>query len=151
MKVIVAGPRDLLLSEEEVAEALDASGFEVSEIFEGGATGVDSSAAWYARQRGVPYKSFCADWTKHGKAAGPIRNREMSKYADALVVIRDRGRITRGTSHMEGEARSAGLSVYVHEVERYGGIRRHTPDSLRSDRDCGAAITDPGDDGSGWR
>lgn len=151
MKVIVAGPRDLLLSEEEVQEALAVSGFEVTEIVEGGATGVDSSAAWYARRRGVACRSFPADWTKHGEAAGPIRNREMARYADALVIVRDNERITRGAASMEGQARDKGLPVHVHVVGRWAGIRRHTPEDRRSDQDLGAAVTDPGGEDGGWQ
>ena len=32
---------------------------------------------------------FPADWKKHGKAAGPVRNKEMAKFADALLLIWD--------------------------------------------------------------
>ena len=34
-------------------------------------------------------KEFKADWVKYGKAAGPIRNEEMAKYADACIVFWD--------------------------------------------------------------
>ncbi|QIN79644.1 DUF2493 domain-containing protein [Rubrobacter marinus] len=117
MKVIIAGPRDLVLLEEQVEKAIAASGFEVTQIVEGGATGVDSSAAWYAEQSGIPYKSFPADWTRHGKAAGPIRNREMADYADALLVIKREGEETSGTASMIREAKKRGLPVHVEEAE----------------------------------
>jgi hypothetical protein len=117
MKVIIAGPRDLVLLEEQVEKAIAASGYEVTQIVEGGATGVDSSAAWFAQQRGVPYKSFRADWKIHGKAAGPIRNREMAEYADALLVIRRKGKETPGTLSMIREARKRGLPAHIEEVK----------------------------------
>ena len=125
MRVIVAGPRDLVLLEETVEAALGASGFSVGEIVEGGATGVDSSAAWYAQQRGIPYKSFCADWTKHGRAAGPIRNRQMAEYADALVLVKRRGADTPGTKSMTREAEKRGLPVHIHELAS-GDVGRTT-------------------------
>ncbi len=30
-----------------------------------------------------------AEWGKHGNSAGPIRNREMAKYADMAIVLWD--------------------------------------------------------------
>lgn len=57
------------------------------EIVSGGAKGIDSCAKEFAMEHGLGYKEFPADWDKHGKAAGPIRNREMADYADALLLI----------------------------------------------------------------
>lgn len=34
-------------------------------------------------------KEFPADWDTHGRAAGPIRNRQMAEYADQLLLIWD--------------------------------------------------------------
>lgn len=39
--------------------------------------GADYWAHQWALARGVPTRRFPADWEKHGKAAGPIRNRQM--------------------------------------------------------------------------
>ena len=52
-----------------------------------------------------------ADWDKHGKAAGPIRNAEMAEVADALIAFWD-GQ-SRGTANMISLAKSKGLSVAV--------------------------------------
>lgn len=52
---------------------------------------------------------FPADWDAHGKAAGPIRNREMAQYGDALLLIWD-GK-SRGSASMLKEARSAKLPI----------------------------------------
>ena len=116
MRVIVAGPRDLVLLGEDIEEALAASAFRVTEILEGAAPGVDSSAAYYAHVHHIPCRPFPADWKAHGKAAGPIRNREMAAHADALVVIKRRGQDTPGTSSMIREAERRALPIYVHEV-----------------------------------
>ena len=32
---------------------------------------------------------FAPKWVKHGRRAGPIRNEEMAKYADGLILIWD--------------------------------------------------------------
>jgi hypothetical protein len=60
-----------------------------TEIVSGGAKGVDASAEWFAEVGKRPFKLFPADWDKHGKSAGPLRNREMAQYGDALLLIWD--------------------------------------------------------------
>lgn len=47
------------------------------EIAEGGARGADRWAQEWARQASVPCRTFMANWELHGRAAGPIRNRQM--------------------------------------------------------------------------
>jgi hypothetical protein len=46
---------------------------------------------------------FPAKWDKYGKAAGPLRNREMAAYADALILVWD-GK-SRGSANMLAEAK----------------------------------------------
>jgi len=43
----------------------------------------------WARTNGIKIKEMPANWNAHGKAAGPIRNREMATYADAAIIIWD--------------------------------------------------------------
>ena len=110
MKVIIAGSRqinDPALVEAAVAK----SGFEIGEVVSGGARGVDALAERWGKAQGVPVRVFKADWEKHGRAAGPIRNRAMADYADALIAIWD-GQ-SRGTANMISEAKTRGLSMYV--------------------------------------
>lgn len=113
MKVIIAGGRNYH-DASEVARAVALSGFKVSEVVSGGASGVDAVGEAWASERGVQLRRFPADWSTHGRAAGPIRNRQMAAYADALVAVWD-GQ-SRGTANMIREAEQAGLSVYVHRV-----------------------------------
>ena len=61
----------------------------ITELVCGGAMGVDNEGAHWASHHDVPVKYFRPDWNKHGKAAGPIRNQEMAKYADVLLLIWD--------------------------------------------------------------
>ena len=83
----------------------------VSEVVCGEARGVDEMGKKAAQAKNIPVKSFPADWSKHGKSAGPIRNREMAEYADALVAIWD-GK-SKGTKNMIDTAKKLGLKVFV--------------------------------------
>lgn len=111
MKVIVAGSRtvmDYLLVEDAMAR----SGFDVTEVFSGGAKGVDQLGYQWARQHGVVVRWFEAWWDVHGKAAGPLRNEEMAREADALVAVWDGE--SKGTQDMIRRAEAHGLPVKVY-------------------------------------
>jgi hypothetical protein len=77
---------------------------------QGGALGVDAQADAMARVLDIPVTVFRADWQLMGKAAGPMRNRMMAKYADALIALEGGD----GTRNMIRTARRYGLAVYVH-------------------------------------
>lgn len=97
-----------------------------SQIWHGGARGADKFAAEYAETWGI-HTSVCdADWKKHGRAAGPIRNQHMIASAVALrssfgaefIVIAFPG--GRGTADCVKRARLAGLDVLEVTAEGYG-------------------------------
>lgn len=60
---------------------------------------------WYTLVR------FHADWDKHGRKAGPIRNREMAKFADAAILFWDGS--SPGTADMIEVAKFYGLKLRV--------------------------------------
>lgn len=113
MRVIIAGGRNIT-DPQSVIDAVVASGFEVTEVVSGGAPGVDANGEAWARARGLPVRVFPADWDAHGNAAGPIRNRQMADYAEALIAIHDGE--SRGTADMIRSAETAGLKVFVFGV-----------------------------------
>lgn len=114
MKVIIAGGRDIH-DYNLVLAALEASGIHsITEVVSGMAPGVDTLAVRYAQENNLPLAEFHADWRKHGKAAGPIRNRQMAEYGEALVAVWDGE--SRGTKNMIEEATKRGLRVYVHRI-----------------------------------
>lgn len=108
--MIIAGSRGIE-STADVALAVDRSGFEVSEIVSGGARGVDRAGERIGECCGIPVRVFPAEWKRHGKAAGVIRNREMARYADALVAVWD-GK-SRGTKHMIDCMKAEGKPYHV--------------------------------------
>ena len=114
MKVIIAGSRDII-EYDVVLDAIAEAGFNVTEVVSGAARGVDRLGEQFARDCGLSIKLFPANWDKHGRAAGHIRNAEMAQYADALIAVWDG--ISPGTKNMVNEARKRGLKVYMKTVD----------------------------------
>lgn len=78
MKVIIAGSRTLSPDFDTITAAVEASGFEVTEIICGCAAGVDTAGGQWAEARGIPVKHFPAQWKKFGRRAGPMRTEAAS-------------------------------------------------------------------------
>lgn len=72
--------------------------------------GADYFGEMYAKWKGFKLTVFPADWDKHGKAAGPIRNRQMAEYANALIAFDTGG---PGTANMIKLAKEYGLLIKV--------------------------------------
>lgn len=113
MKTIIAGSRSIgdLAT---VLRAVNEAGWTITEVVCGGARGVDTLGELWAHRAGVPVRRFPADWDKHGKAAGPIRNGEMADYAEALIAIWDG--VSPGTWNMIQQGRRRGLKVFVYRA-----------------------------------
>ena len=78
-------------------------------ILSGTSSGSDSLGERYAHERGYALQRLPADWKKYGKAAGPIRNRQMAENADVLIAFWN-GR-SKGTKNMIETAKKFGLIV----------------------------------------
>lgn len=112
MKTIIAGSRSIT-DYETVKQAVISSRFEITEVVSGTARGVDALGERWAIENGIPLKRFPANWSAHGKAAGPMRNQVMADYADALVLVWD-GR-SRGSADMLARAVRGGLKIFALE------------------------------------
>lgn len=89
MKVVIAGGRDKYVTSDQITEALAKAGFTPTCIVSGGASGIDACGEKWAKDHNIPITLFPALWNKHGKKAGPLRNAEQAKYADALIAFWD--------------------------------------------------------------
>ena len=58
-------------------------------------------------------ETYPADWDRHGKSAGPIRNRQMLAEGHPDLVVAFPDTVSRGTWDMIGAARHAGVKVWV--------------------------------------
>ena len=112
MKVIIAGSRDFDDYEmlRKYCDFLLQSQTDI-EVVSGTAKGADQLGEKYATERGYKIKRFPADWDKHGKAAGYIRNEEMAKYADSLIAFWNGN--SKGTEHMINLATKYKLNIRV--------------------------------------
>lgn len=110
MKVIIAGSRTIN-DPKAVGQAINKSNFAISEVVCGCAIGVDRLGEAWAIANGVPVKQMPADWNKNGKAAGPIRNRQMAQYADAAIIVWD-GK-SRGALNMIQEIKKVNKPYFI--------------------------------------
>lgn len=130
MKVIIAGSRTIT-DMRFIEAAIRESGFNITEVVSGAANGVDKLGARWAVRRGIPVKQFRAAWNIYGfKEAGPIRNEQMARYADALIAIWD-GK-SKGTAHMIWIAKKLKIPLYIYNVGRPGKIYA-LPDATTGD------------------
>lgn len=115
MRCIIAGSRSIT-DPSDVDDAIRSSGWfeKIETVLSGTARGVDRMGERWAENHVRHVERWPADWNRHGKSAGFLRNQDMAANADALIAVWD-GK-SRGTSHMVGVAYQAGLYVYVHTV-----------------------------------
>jgi hypothetical protein len=126
-RIIIAGTRNLGrdVAIKLISMALDGVlpkfAGEPLEIVSGHGGDVDLAGEDWAARHGVPVKLFPADWDKLGRAAGPIRNRQMAEYAALaddceLLLIWD-GK-SPGSRSMRSEAERAGIGISEIVVKR---------------------------------
>ncbi len=113
-RVIIAGGRDFDDFErlhEVCNRLLDAD----VTVISGNARGADTLGEQYAEAHepfGMQLEKYPADWDKHKKAAGHIRNHQMSLIADGLIAFWDDK--SKGTKNMIEQAHKAQLETHVY-------------------------------------
>ena len=85
-------------------------------VIQGGARGADYLALRWAYVNHQPNETHPADWSKHDRAAGPIRNQQMLDEGKPDLVwaftTKPLGQ-SKGTADMVSRAVAAGIPVYV--------------------------------------
>lgn len=88
------------------------AGEPITLLIEGGARGADRIARNWAENRGIPVRTFPADWDKYGRAAGHIRNTQMLEEGKPdLVVVFPGGAGTANMARQAEERREKGLRI----------------------------------------
>ena len=141
MKVIIAGGRDFkgTIEDYEIIEYLHKiykftnilsgrCGMKKGQIgYSNGADGFGEVFAKHAYPEPIPVIPFYADWENLGKQAGPIRNEEMAKNADAIILFKGKD----GTQSMRSLAKKYNLK-FLYDQDR-GGIMEGLSDREKSD------------------
>ena len=117
-RIIIAGsrncPEDSTILKDKINKILFNIDCYDTEIVSGTCKGADILGENYAKDNNLPIKQFPADWDKHGKKAGYIRNKEMAEYATHLIALWDVE--SKGTKMMIDLAKRNGLKVRVIEI-----------------------------------
>lgn len=81
-------------------------------VLSGGCRGADQMGKIWAEKAAILCDVYHANWDKHGKAAGPIRNQKMVDAADALIAFWDGE--SRGTKDVIKRAAKARLNIHLY-------------------------------------
>ena len=84
MKIAIVGSRELF--DIDLVKYIPEG---VSEIISGGARGVDTLAAEYARDNDIPLTEILPEYSKYGKRAPLLRNELIVNHADLVLVFWD--------------------------------------------------------------
>ena len=84
MKLAIIGSRGLTI--DNLGDYLPKG---VTEIVSGGARGIDTVAATYAKESGIPLTLFLPQYHLYGRGAPIKRNRHIVEYADAVLAFWD--------------------------------------------------------------
>jgi len=104
------------------------SEYPITRIVSGGAVGADTLGAEWSDAQGLPEPIiFLPDWTRYGRAAGPIRNQDIVDAADFVVAFWD-GK-SRGTRSALRYAKKVGkpAHVWLYDAETFEILRLLDP------------------------
>ena len=123
MKILVTGDRNYT-NIERIHEVLSSYPQDTI-LVHGGAKGADSIAHVIAEELGWPApRVYKALWSKYGKAAGPIRNREMfdTEQPDRVLAFHDDYKNSKGTKDMVGYAGGKGCPCGIYDKNSFTTI-----------------------------
>jgi hypothetical protein len=129
MRLAIVGSRnftDYYVFRQKVEQALqewlieENKDITVEYVISGGASGIDSLANTWANEKECKMVVHWANWAKHGKAAGPIRNSLI--ISDSTHVIAFPSKFGRGTQDSIRKAKREGKKIKIFWVENLDAI-----------------------------
>lgn len=97
-------------------------------VIHGGAMGADYYAGKACQELKLPCEVFKADWVKYGKAAGPIRNKQMldklmtSGSNKIVLAFHDNINNSKGTKNTITQAKNLGIKTMLINSKGVGVI-----------------------------
>ena len=109
MRIAVVGSRGI--------EAVDLDKYvrDCDEIVSGGAVGVDSCAAEYAKRTDVRLTEFLPEYNRFGRGAPLKRNLQIIEYSDEVIAFWDGS--SNGTKYVIDQCKRLGKKVTVHIIK----------------------------------
>ena len=105
MRIAVVGSRSI--TEVDIGKYVN----DCDEIVSGGAKGVDFCAAEYAKNNGIKLTEFLPKYSRYGRGAPIIRNKEIVDYSDKIIVFWNGS--SRGALYVINYARKTGKECEV--------------------------------------
>ena len=109
MKLAIIGSRKLKINNLEKYLPKN-----ITEIVSGGAKGIDSAAAYYAKQHNIPLTEFLPDYARYKRGAPLKRNAEIAEYADEAIAFWDGS--SKGTMYTVEIFKKLGKKVTVIQI-----------------------------------
>lgn len=118
MNAIICGTRDLPVTMNDINSFITECGLwdDITLVVSGVSGNVDMAGIEWATFMNLSTVLLHAEWDEFGKAAGPIRNEQMLKYANVTIAFWDEK--SRGTKHMIDISRKKGIPTFVKVMKR---------------------------------
>tara|TARA_Y100000296_G_C5133012_1_gene236612 strand:+ start:565 stop:915 length:351 start_codon:yes stop_codon:yes gene_type:complete len=108
MRILIAGGRNFT-DKQFMYEYLEKYLEDVTVVISGTAKGADRLGEKWAKDHGIAVERYPAQWSRYGRAAGPIRNQQMlDKGRPDLVIVFKGG---SGSKHMATIAKKSGVKT----------------------------------------
>ena len=122
MNIAIFGSRDIPIEQSKQVFDLIQSKVNLltaDHIVSGGAKGADTIAEIIAKEHSIKTLIFKPDWTKHGKAAGMVRNTDIVKNADmGFAIVNKPLQESKGTFDSFKKFLKAGKPVFLIDLLR---------------------------------
>jgi hypothetical protein len=117
MRCLICGSRTIV-DYELLKQAIKESGFNITEIVSGCASGADRLGERWAKENNLKLHQFPPDWQRYGSVAGYLRNKEMVQFVsppscDNGCIIALWDGVSRGTEHTIKLAIKAKVNIFI--------------------------------------
>jgi len=113
MKIVICGDRNWN-DEEKIFNRMSQLNKDNDLIITGGCRGADNIAENVCNKLGFKSIVFPADWEKHGRSAGPLRNRQMlNEKPDLVIAFHSNIETSRGTKDCITAAAQKGITIEI--------------------------------------